>query len=171
MSLRFRSDDDQGIDGKGRVSIPAAFRPVIAAGDPYLTEGERPSFVIVWGAESLNHLRCYTREEMERIEERIELMDEGTDERELAETFFLGSSFDIQLGEDGRIVLPQRYRKKLELEDRVYFIGLGNHFKIWKPETYKAHEAGRTDSLMRERGARFDPASLLPKLPKKPIAE
>jgi len=169
VSLRFRSDDEQGIDGKGRVSIPAAFRPVIAAGDHLMAQGERPTFVIVYGTDSLNHLRCYTRKEMEKIEERIELLDEGTEEREIAETFFLGSSIDVQLGDDGRIVLPQRLRKKLDLDDRIYFIGVGSHFKMWKPETYKAHEAGRTDALIVERGgARFDPASLLPKLPPKP---
>ena len=168
MSLRFRGNETQGIDGKGRVSIPADFRPVIVSGDHRMAQGERPSFVIVYGTRSQNHLKCYTLRDIEKIEERIELMDDGSDEREILETIFHGSAMTVQLGDDGRIVLPAKLRAKLDLGDKVFFIAGNDHFKMWKPETYEDFENDRTDALLRERGDRFNPTSLLPKLPPKP---
>ncbi len=170
VSLRFRGNETQGIDGKGRVSIPSDFRPAIVTGDHRMVQGERPIFVIVYGTQSQNHLKCYTREEIEKIEARIELMDDGSEEREMLETIFHGCAMNMQLGDDGRIVLPQKLRQKLDLDDKVFFMAGNDHFKMWKPETYEAYENDRTDQLLRERGDRFNPTSLLPKLPPKAAA-
>ena len=46
MARRFRGEIVQKVDGKGRVSIPAAFRRVLEQGDPEWTEGLRPELVL-----------------------------------------------------------------------------------------------------------------------------
>lgn len=165
VTLRFRGNDTQSIDGKGRVSIPVDFRSVIVAGDNRGQPGDRPTFAIVYGTEDQTHLKCYTLEAIEKIEARIELMDEGTDERDLLETIFHGCTMNMQLGEDGRIVLPAKLRTKLVLDDKVFFIAGNDHFKIWKPETYAEIEADRANAFLRSKGPGFNPTSLLPKLP------
>ena len=116
MARRFRGSFHQKVDGKGRVSIPASFRRVVEAGDPDWTEGLRPNLVIVYGLDSQKRLDCYTLNAIEDIEERIDMMQPGSPERETLELTFHGHAADAQIDEDGRIVLPQRLRDKLGLE-------------------------------------------------------
>ncbi|MFC3117607.1 MraZ N-terminal domain-containing protein [Jhaorihella thermophila] len=59
------------MDAKGRVSIPAAFRRVIEAGDPDYTEGLRPQFVLVYGPKGQDYLEGYTIEEINALEDKI----------------------------------------------------------------------------------------------------
>jgi len=160
-----RAKETKSTAVRGRLSIPADFRPVIVAGDNRGQPGDRPTFAIVYGTDEQNHLKCYTLEAIEKIEARIELMDEGTDERDLLETIFHGCTMNMQLGEDGRIVLPAKLRAKLGLDEKVFFIAGNDHFKIWKPETYAEVEADRANTFLRSKGPGFNPTSLLPKLP------
>jgi MraZ protein len=64
--------------------------------------------------------------------------------------------------EDGRIVLPQKLREKIDLDETAFFIASGDRFQIWKPETYAAEEEARTEAWLDEKGPDFDPMSLLP---------
>lgn len=169
MARRFRGEFDQTIDGKGRVSVPAPFRRVIEAGDPSWTDGQRPNLVIVYGSEKQRYLNCFTMEAIEEIDQRIELMPIGSKERRVMERLFNGYSADAQVLEDGRIMLPAKLRKKLDLEDKAYFIASGDHFQMWKPETYQEVEADSVDEWLDDQPEDFDPMSLLPPLPKKTV--
>ena len=82
MARKFRGSFHQKVDGKGRVSIPASFRRVVESGDPDWTDGLRPNLVIVYGLDSQKRLDCYTLNAIEDIEDRIDLMQPGSPERE-----------------------------------------------------------------------------------------
>ncbi len=165
MARRFRSESEQTVDSKGRVSVPAPFRRVIEACDPNWSEGQRPNLVIVYGFESHNFLECYTMEAIELIDRRIERMKKGSKERKMLERWYHGHSMDAQVVEDGRIVLPQKLRKKLDLENKAFFIAAGDHFQIWKPETYATEELAREEEWLAQQDEDFDPTILLPDLP------
>lgn len=171
MTLRFRGNETQSIDGKGRVSIPADFRPVIVAGDNREQKGERPTFVIVYGDEDQNYLMCYTLEGIEQVEARIGLMEDGSEDRDYMEYLFHGCTMNMPLGEDGRIVLPAKLRAKLQIEDKLFFIAGNDHFKVWKPETFAEFEATRSRAWRQSKGAGFQPVALLPKMPPKPATK
>ena len=49
MSRRFRGESIHKVDGKGRVSIPAAFRRVLEENDPDYALGLNPNLIIVYG--------------------------------------------------------------------------------------------------------------------------
>ena len=72
MARRFRGEIVQKVDGKGRVSIPAAFRRVLEQGDPDWTEGLRPELVLAYGGQSQKYIEGYTVRAMEDIENAIE---------------------------------------------------------------------------------------------------
>ncbi|WP_323036295.1 division/cell wall cluster transcriptional repressor MraZ [Pararhodobacter sp.] len=165
MARRFRGESEQTVDSKGRVSVPALFRRVIEACDPEWTEGLRPELVIVYGSEKRNHLECYTIEAIEEIDRRIDRMKKGSIERRMLERLYHGHSMPAQIVEDGRIVLPQKLRKKLDLEDKAFFIASGDHFQIWKPSTYEETEMAKVDAWLDAQDEDFDPSSLLPDLP------
>lgn len=163
MARRFRGEGEQPVDGKGRVSVPAAFRRVIEACDPDWSEGQRPSLTIVYGGQTQKQLLCYTTEAIDEIDRRIDRMKVGSVERNNMQYMFNGLATQVQVFEDGRIVLPILLRKKLDLDDKAYFIAAGDHFEIWKPETY-AEVSSNFDEWVRSMGPGFDPMSTLPEL-------
>ncbi|MCL1628884.1 MULTISPECIES: division/cell wall cluster transcriptional repressor MraZ [Roseinatronobacter] len=167
MARKFRGSFHQKVDGKGRVSIPASFRRVVESGDPDWTDGLRPNLVIVYGLDSQKRLDCYTLNAIEDIEDRIDLMQPGSPERETLELTFHGHAADVQIDEDGRIVLPQRLRDKLELEpnEAAFFIAKGDHFQIWKEDTFKVVKSSRTDVFLADQAPDFDARIHLPPRP------
>jgi MraZ protein len=164
VARRFRGSFHQKVDSKGRVSIPASFRRVIEEGDPDWTEGLRPNLVLVYGMDNQKRLDCYTITAIEDIEDRIDMMQPGSPQRETLEFTFHGHASDVQIDEDGRIVLPQRLRDKLELEpnEAAFFIAKGDHFQIWKEDTFVAVKSQRTEVFLADQAPDFDPRIHLP---------
>lgn len=162
MARRFRGESLNKVDTKGRVSIPALFRRVLEAGDPDCKDGQRPNLVIVYGDQRRQYLECYTMEAIEEIDDQIAAMQRGSVERRMLERLMHGQSFPTQVDDDGRLVLPQKLREKIGLEGEAFFIAAGDTFQIWKPETYEAEEAAKTDAWLDEQPEDFDPLTLLP---------
>ncbi|WP_296477476.1 cell division/cell wall cluster transcriptional repressor MraZ [Roseinatronobacter sp.] len=164
MARRFRSTFHQKVDGKGRVSVPASFRRVIEQGDPDWKEGLRPNFIIVAGLEYQKRLDCFTITAMEEIEDRIDMMQPGSSERSLMELTYHANSIEAQIDEDGRIILPNYLREKLDLDadEKARFMGRNDHFQIWKETTFEATYSSQTENLMMGKGPDYDPRVLLP---------
>ncbi|MGY6695294.1 MAG: division/cell wall cluster transcriptional repressor MraZ [Roseinatronobacter sp.] len=164
MARRFRSTYHQKVDAKGRVSVPASFRRVIEKADPDWKEGLRPNFIIVSGLKYQKRLDCFTIAAMEEIEDRIDQMQPGSRARKEMELTYHANSIEAQIDEDGRIILPQNLRDKLALEadEKARFVGLNDHFQIWKNETYEAVYGVDDDALDEDKGADYDPRILLP---------
>ena len=157
MAGSFRGEYVQKVDGKGRVSIPAAFRRYIEDGDPEfrarrdaaredsekLKGGAR--FVLVYGDARREFVECYTMEEMSALEARIAAMPRGTPRRRALERVFITLSLNAELDADGRIVVPQKVREKLALGEEATFAGTGDTFQIWHPEDYARDVAAKAD--------------------------
>jgi MraZ protein len=160
---RFRGEFHQKVDGKGRVSIPADFRRVLESGDPAWSDGKAPEFVIVYGDHRRSYLECYTMEAAAEVDEQIGALARGSMERRMLERLFNGQSLKTSVDDTGRIVLPQKLRTKIDLDEEAYFIATGDTFQIWKPETYDAEEKARTEAWLDQFPEDFDPLTLLDK--------
>jgi len=160
---RFRGEFHQKVDGKGRVSIPASFRRVLEAGDPSWTPDNDPEIIIVYGDHRRKFLECYTVDAANEVDAKIERLPRGSIERRMLETLFNGQSLATTIDSTGRIVLPQKLRDKIgiPLGSDAYMIATGDTFQIWKPETYEAVEAARTEAWLEEQGEEFDILTLL----------
>ncbi|MCV3272681.1 division/cell wall cluster transcriptional repressor MraZ [Roseobacter sinensis] len=161
MSRRFRGESRHKVDTKGRVSIPASFRRVIEAADPNWTSGSPPELVIVYGDHRRSYLECYTMEAIDEVDAKIDALPRGSMERKMLQRLFHGQSFPTSIDETGRLVLPAKLRSKIELEGEAFFIAAGDTFQIWKPETYEAEEAARTEAWLDELPDDFDPLEFL----------
>ena len=158
--LRFRGEFTNKVDNKGRVSIPAPFRRVLQAGDPDWTDGQLPSFVIVYGGKKRKFLECYTIEEMERLEDKISAMKYGSRNRRILERLFLTQSLTTTVDPTGRIVLSAMLRERIGLSDEAHFAGSSDTFQIWTPEAYGV-EINDTEEYLDELDEDFDPLTLL----------
>jgi DNA-binding transcriptional regulator/RsmH inhibitor MraZ len=115
---RFRGEFHQKVDGKGRVSIPAGFRRVLENGDPAWSDGKAPEFVIVYGDHRRQYLECYTMEAAAEVDAHIAEMPRGSIERRCSNGSSTASRSLHEIDETGRIVLPQKLRTKIGLDER-----------------------------------------------------
>ena len=161
MVRRFRGEDTKKVDGKGRVSIPPSFRRVIEAGDPNWTPSADPEIVVVYGDHRRKYLECYTIDAAAEVDAMIDRMPRGSIQRKMVEKLFNGQSLQTSVDNTGRIVLPQKLRKKIDIGDEAYFIATGDTFQIWKPETYAAVEESKTAQFLDGLPEDFDILSLL----------
>ncbi len=162
MVRRFRGEYVQKLDGKGRMSVPAEFRRVLESGDPDWTEGLAPRLIVVYGDHLKNSLHIYTMTEFAEIEAQILALPRGSENRRHLSRLILGQSLMTEVDKDGRVVVPIRQRQKAGLDEgEVYFIGSGDHFEIWKAETFAATEGDATAAWLDGRAEGFDPLILL----------
>jgi MraZ protein len=139
----FASRFDNKIDAKGRVSVPAPFRAVLAK------EGAEEIFCYP-------HLDRDTLEAggsrlVEKIKGILEDFAIDSPERDEIATIYFGESERIKVDPDGRAVLPKRLRDHAGISDVAVFVGLGDKFQIWAPDAY---EEFRTEARERARAHR-----------------
>ena len=160
MARTFRGESVHKVDGKGRVSIPAAFRRVLEENDPDWKEGLNPNIVIVYGDKRRNYLEGFHMVAIEEVDEKISRLPRGSKSRRLLEKLFNGQSLATQVDETGRLVLPQKLREKIGITAEAFFIATGDTFQIWEPEAYAAHEA-EMETWYDDYDEDFDPLVLL----------
>lgn len=160
MARRFRGESIHKVDGKGRVSIPAAFRRVLEEGDPEWTDGLLPNLVLVYGGKSRNFLEGYTMTSMDEVDERIAELPRGSKQRRLLEHMFSGQSVQMQIDPTGRLVLSQKLRDKIGITNEAFFIASGDTFQIWEPSSYEAH-AAKMEDWYADENEDLDPLTLL----------
>ena len=148
------------VDAKGRVSIPAKFRRVFESADPDFEARNRAQLVVVYGFADWTHLRLYTMQAIDEIDDAISAMPRGSNDRIYLETLMNGLSEEAEIDSDGRLVLPQRLREKIGLDDRAFFMAQGDYLKVSTPETHESDLAAIAAAVPAlEPGA--DPLSLL----------
>nr|WP_283255001.1 division/cell wall cluster transcriptional repressor MraZ [Marivita sp. GX14005] len=146
--MRFRGESRHKVDAKGRVSIPAQFRRVLEAGDPEWKEGLNPELVVVYGDKRRNYLECFTVQAIDEVDEKIEALPRGSRARKALETLFNAQSHPTSVDETGRLVLPAKLRAKIGLSSEAVFVGSGDTFKIWEPETYESEHQAEMDEWL-----------------------
>jgi MraZ protein len=130
----FSSNVKNRIDGKGRVSIPAAFRKV-------LEQEPTPGVVLIPG---MGGQPCIDGMGQSRLEQIAESLDgEPLDPVAYAlQVSLIGEARQLQLDDTGRIVLSPDLREMADLHgDTALFVGLGKTFQIWNPDAYEARRA------------------------------
>lgn len=160
---KFVGSTDQKVDAKGRVSIPSAFRRVIEMADGGRAPGQRPTFYIAFGNSERACLEGYSAAAMDELHARIDDLEEGSDERDLAEYLYYTCVRDFQPDDEGRIVLPADLREKAGLGGEATFVGRGDRFEVWDAATYRAEEIARSAEILRARGKGFRPQTLFKK--------
>lgn len=129
------------LDAKGRVSIPAPFRQVLAE------QGTQGVFCIP--TVERNALESFGAALMAEFDEWLKghsaIMDSDYDAKAqivFGENQFLG--FD----DEGRVRLPDSLTLLAGITDRVTFNGLGRKFQIWDPERYESERRARLERAM-----------------------
>jgi MraZ protein len=134
---------------------------VLEAGDPNWQSGQTPELVIVYGDHRRSFLECYTMQAIDEVDGKIDALPRGSRERKMLERLFHGQSFPTSVDETGRLVLPAKLRGKIDLDAEAFFIGAGDTFQIWKPETFETEEKAREEAWRDDLPDDFDPVIFL----------
>jgi MraZ protein len=139
MSL-FLGTHQNRLDAKGRVSVPAAYRLSLRAGEPaglILRPSHQNASIEAWPGAMFHALSAPL--------ERLDLFSAAHDDLAVA---LYADAYPIEPDKEGRILLPDALVAHARLSDAVTFIGMGRIFQIWEP---KAAALFREESIARER--------------------
>lgn len=149
-----------GVDPKGRVSLPAAFRQTIdiRCGTGNVANGLEKTLRMTRHAtlpciEVSDGLQIAETEEQmtthaARLSEQTgELHGDILDRLEAA-AFPLMK--DVNFDSAGRMVLPERLRARAQISGDAFFVGRGRRFRIWSPEVLRNTPDGESIEVIEE---------------------
>ena len=136
---RFVSNYALRLDAKGRVSIPAPFRAVLA----------RDGFEGLYCYPTLDRpaLDAGGNALLTEIDALVARFPPYSDEREQFSTALYGTSETLKLDGEGRVTLTDSLKGHAAIKDTAAFVGLGHKFQIWEPERFRAQLAEATKKV------------------------
>ena len=124
----FIGEYPHSLDNKGRVALPAKFRPKLGDG------------AII--ARGLDHcLFVFTKESWEKLTAKIAGMSfMKSDSRAFARLMLAGAS-EVEFDNQGRILIPEYLRTYASLKKQAIFAGLYDRIEIWDEANWKVYKS------------------------------
>ena len=104
------------VDKKGRVSVPAGWRPSLISKDF--------SGIIAQSSLSEKAIDAYPRDYLELLQGKLDLNDPLLEENEYESTVIFGGSV-LSFDSEGRVVLSDSLRNEINLASEALFVGMG----------------------------------------------
>ena len=120
------------IDKKGRVSLPSTFRSVL----PKQNKNE----LILFKSFKFPAIDGCSYERINKIAERINNLDIFSDDQDDFSTSIFSETVPTKIDNEGRFLIPDFLKKYCNIKDEVTFIGQGNYFQIWEPNSVLEHQ-------------------------------
>lgn len=132
----FLSSYVNGVDKKGRVSVPASFRAELAQ--------HSRQVVVVYAAPNEPYLFAWGYDDFVQFAERIKKLPPMSRERQRLARNILAAARPVAVDGDGRMMLPPELINKANIDGKALFAGQGDYFTIWQPEAF---EQAQSDDL------------------------
>lgn len=114
---------EHAIDEKGRITVPARFRELLADG-AFVTQGFDRNLIV---------LPAPSFEQMYSNVNQMSMTDPTA--RQL-KRFIFANAVQVDFDKAGRMLLPQFLRETAQLEGMAIMVGVGDHFEIWSPRNW-----------------------------------
>jgi MraZ protein len=144
----FRGGSTINLDAKGRLAFPTRYRTVIE---------ERCEGRVVLTVHDDRCLLLYPFPDWHEIERKLVSLPNQDRRTRTLQRMLLGHATELEMDNNGRILIPPRLREFAGLDKRVVLAGLGNKFEIWNEEAWERNCA---DWISMESGAAELPVSL-----------
>jgi MraZ protein len=140
---RFLSSATNRIDAKGRVSVPAPFRAVLASlgiEELYCFQDFHFPAINIGGPDLLM-----------RFERQLENLDPFSLEANRISLVVHGGGVFMRLDQEGRLSVTDFIRSHTGIAGEVTFAGRSDYFQLWRPEDFSAAQMAAREEL-RKRG-------------------
>jgi len=135
------------IDNKGRLTIPARYRELLAEG-AYVIQGFDRNLMVL------------TPTSFESISHRVSLMSMTDPATRQLKRLLFSSGDKVEVDRSGRILIQQFLREVAGLDSEAIVVGVGDYFEIWAPEVWEEQTTQLKDvNANAQRFATFDLAS------------
>jgi len=124
------------LDSKGRVAIPAKFRDKLGAGA-----------IITRGID--NCLFVFSNKEWEVLAQKLVALPLAQANSRAFVRLMLAGAMDVELDNQGRILIPDYLRKYAGLRKQVVVAGLYNRVEVWDSEKWQEYK-NKTESASEE---------------------
>ncbi|MBI4715306.1 MAG: division/cell wall cluster transcriptional repressor MraZ [Nitrospirae bacterium] len=118
----FRGRHTHTIDSKGRVSVPAKFREILA---------EKHGNLLILTSELDNCLVAFPPEEWRVLEDKVLKFPSMNQHVSKFLRFFISGAEPCPVDGQGRILIPPTLRRHAALNKEVMFVGLLNKIELW----------------------------------------
>jgi MraZ protein len=139
----FLSHMEKKIDRKGRVSVPSAFRAVLAE--------ESFQGLVVYQSFVNPCIEACGMSRIEALMLRIEMLDPFSEEYDAFTTSILGGSVQLPFDGEGRVVMPEHLLAAVDIKEDAVFVGKGATFEIWQPTAFAEHAANARKVALEKR--------------------
>ena len=126
--LMFVGTTANGIDAKGRVSVPAEFRATVTA--------EGFAGIYVWPSFNGAFLEGGGPRLLASFGEAVETLPPYDKARTAIERVIFGGAKPLMFDSTGRVSMPKGFGDHAGLSSQAVFIGMGKRFEIWSPEAH-----------------------------------
>ena len=134
----FRGIFHNSLDEKGRLNIPAKLREQIKG------EHETP-LVLTLGFDQC--LFLYPMDAWKKIEDQLSSLNSLNPEVRQFQRMILGNSDEVEIDQQGRIVISPVLRQEAGLSKAVVIAGMLHRIEIWDKERYGSYHAQTSQSL------------------------
>jgi MraZ protein len=136
---RFVSNYTLRLDAKGRVSIPAQFRAVLA----------RDGFEGLYCYPSLAQpaVDAGGNALLAGIKNLVDDFPDYSDERDELQLALYGTSETLKLDAEGRVMLTETLKSHAGITGEVSFVGLGDKFQLWEPSRFRTQLQEATEKV------------------------
>ena len=139
----FRGLTAINLDGKGRMAMPARYRPSL--------EKEAGGAMVVTIDTEQPCLLLYPHHQWEVIETKLEALSSFNPATRRIQRLLMGHATELEMDGSGRILLPMLLREYAGLERSVMLVGQGKKFEIWgESQWQKGREAWLKEHLSAE---------------------
>ncbi|MFN8620911.1 MAG: division/cell wall cluster transcriptional repressor MraZ [Chloroflexota bacterium] len=127
----FTGEYRHAVDEKGRVAVPARFRPELAG-----------AFVSKWidGC-----LAIHPRAAWDVLSAKLGALPVTDGNARTFSRYIFGAAFEVELDKQGRLLLPDVLRGFAKLEREVVIVGARDHVELWTPPLWDAYSARMDD--------------------------
>ena len=125
----FLSTQENKLDKKGRVSVPASFRTYLSS--------MRYSGVICYPSFNNSSIEACPQNRIEKLSESIDSLNPFEEKRDIFATSVLADSVNLQFDSEGRISIPSQLLKHAKIKQTMLFVGQGKTFQIWEPKLFE----------------------------------
>jgi MraZ protein len=133
MMSTFRGINAINIDGKGRIAVPTRYR------DALLAEDAGALVVTIDPEETC--LLLYPLQAWQVIESNLQRLPSFNSQARRIQRLLIGHATDVELDNNGRVLLPPLLREYATLSKRVVMIGQGNKFEVWDEDLWQSKRA------------------------------
>lgn len=119
------------VDKKGRVSVPASFRAVLA--------NQNFHGIVAYGSFIHSCVEACGMDRIEKLYSQMDDLDPFSEERDAFTATILGGSQQLAFDGEGRVMLPKTLLEGAKITDQAVFVGKGETFEIWQPKAFDAY--------------------------------